>query len=104
MQVTTKQEIVETVRQGNQRVTQTFSALTEEQLNTRVHVDEIGWTAKELLAHLAGRAPGHARIIALAESGGGLPAGFDVHAYNQGPVEERSDKSRDALLAEFLSV
>jgi catechol 2,3-dioxygenase-like lactoylglutathione lyase family enzyme len=100
----TKQEITDTIRQGNQRVTQTFSALTEEQLNTRVHFDEIGWTAKQLLAHLAGRAPGHARMIAMAESGGGLPAGFDVNAYNQGPVEERSGKSRDALLAEFLAV
>jgi catechol 2,3-dioxygenase-like lactoylglutathione lyase family enzyme len=102
--VATKQEITDTIRQGNQRVAQTFSALTEEQLNTRVHFDEIGWTAKQLLAHLAGRAPGHARMVGMAESGGGLPAGFDVNTYNQGPVEERSGKSRDALLAEFLTV
>lgn len=99
----TKQEITETIRQGNQRVTETFGGLTEEQLNTRVHFDPIGWTAWQLLAHLAGRAPGHARIIAMAESGGGFGAGFDVNAYNQGVVEERSGKSRDALLAEFLT-
>jgi len=100
----TKQEIIETIQQGNQRVTRTFGVLTEEQLNTQVHFDPIGWNAGQLLAHLAGRAPGHARLIGLAETGGGLPAGFDVNAYNQQIVEERSGKSRDAMLAEFLSV
>ncbi|GEM_PF-930324 len=100
----TKQEIIETIRQGNQRVTHTFSALTEEQLNRRVHFDEIGWTAKQLLAHLASRAPGHERMIGMAESGAGLPPDFDLNAYNQRGVDERSDKSRDALLAEFLTV
>ncbi|MHB8645350.1 MAG: VOC family protein, partial [Thermomicrobiales bacterium] len=100
----TKQEITDTIRQGNQRVTQTFSGLTDAQLNTRVHFDEIGWTAKQLLAHLAGRAPGHARMIGMAESGGGMPADFDLNAYNQRIVDERADKSRDALIAEFLTV
>ncbi len=100
----TKQEITDTIRQGNQRVTQAFGGLTEEQLNTRVHFDDIGWTAKQLLAHLAGRAPGHARMIGMAESGAGLPADFDLNAYNQQIVDERKDKSRDALIAEFLTV
>ncbi len=100
----TKQEITDTIRQGNQRVTQTFGGLTDEQLNTRVHFDPIGWTAKQLLAHLAGRAPGHARMIGMAESGAGLPADFNVNEYNQRIVDERADKSRDALLAEFLTV
>jgi len=100
----TKQEITDMIRQGNQRVMQTFGGLTEEQLNTRVHFDDIGWTAKQLLAHLAGRAPGHARMIGMAESGAGLPADFDLNAYNQQIVDERKDKSRDALIAEFLTV
>ncbi len=99
----TKQEIVETIQKGNQRVTRTFSVLTEEQLNTRVHFDEIGWTAKQLLAHLAGRAPVHERMVAMAGSGAGFPANFDLNGYNQQIVEERSGKSRDALLAEFLT-
>jgi catechol 2,3-dioxygenase-like lactoylglutathione lyase family enzyme len=99
----TKQEIVETIQMGNQRVMRTFSMMTDEQLNTRVHFDDIGWTAKQLLAHLAGRAPGHARMVAMAESGSGFPANFDVNGYNQAIVDERSGKSRDALLAEFLT-
>lgn len=99
-----KQEITDTIRQGNQRVTQAFSGLTEEQLNTQVHFDSIGWTAKQLLAHLAGRAPGHERMIGMAENGGGLPPDFDVNGYNQRIVDERADKSRDALIAEFLTV
>ncbi len=100
----TKQEITDTIRQGNQRVTQTFGGLTEEQLNTRVHFDEIGWTAKQLLAHLAGRASGHTRMIGMAESGDGFPPDFDLNAYNQKIVDARADKSRDALIAEFLTV
>ncbi|MDQ6834098.1 MAG: VOC family protein [Chloroflexota bacterium] len=100
----TKQEITDTIRQGNQRVTQTFGGLTEEQLNTRVHSDAIGWTAKQLLAHLAGRASGHARMIGMAESGDGFPPDFDLNAYNQQIVDARADKSRDALIAEFLTV
>ncbi|MGI8856318.1 MAG: VOC family protein [Thermomicrobiales bacterium] len=99
----TKQEIVETIQQGNQRVTRTFSMLTEEQLNTRVHFDEIGWTAGQLLAHLAGRALVHDRMVAMAGSGSGFPADFDLNGFNQQIVEERNGKSRDALLAEFLT-
>lgn len=99
----TKQEITDTIRQGNQRVTRTFSALTEEQLNTRVHFDAIGWTAKQLLAHLAGRAPGYDRVIGMAERGAGSPPGFDVNEYNQRIVDERANQSRDALIAEFLT-
>lgn len=100
----TKQEVIGTIREGNTRVTRTFGWLTEEQLNTRVHFDEIGWTAKELLAHLAGRAPGHERMVGMAGSGAGLPADFNVNEYNQRAVTERVGKSRDALLAEFLAV
>ncbi|MDQ2784728.1 MAG: VOC family protein [Chloroflexota bacterium] len=100
----TKQEITDTIRQGNQRVTQTFSGLTEEQLDTRVHFDPIGWTARQLLAHLAGRAPGHARMIGMAESGAGFPPDFNLNAYNQQIVDARTGKSRDALIAEFLTV
>ncbi|MCA1668496.1 MAG: VOC family protein [Thermomicrobia bacterium] len=40
----------------------------------------------------------------MAESGEGLPSGFDVNAYNQAIVDERANKSRDTLLAEFLAV
>jgi len=100
----TKQEITDTIRQGNQRVTQTFSGMTEEQLNTQVHFDPIGWTAMQLLAHLAGRASGHARMIGMAESDGGFPPDFDLNAYNQEIVDARADRSRDSLIAEFLTV
>ncbi|MDQ6604361.1 MAG: VOC family protein [Chloroflexota bacterium] len=98
----TKQEITDTIRRGNQRVTQTFDGLTEQQLDTRVHFDDIGWTARQLLAHLAGRAPGHERMIAMAGSGAGFPPDFDVNAFNQEIVDARVGKSRDALIAEFL--
>ena len=99
----TKQEIIATIREGNARVMQTFGGLSDEQLNRKIYDGEHGWTAKEILAHLASRAPGYERMIGMAESGSGFPAGFNIDAYNQERVDERMGKSRDALLADFLT-
>src|ERR671932_2763059 len=64
----TKQEIIAAIRQGQERVRATFGQLSEEQLATRVHDDEGDhWTAKQVLAHLAGRAAGYARLMQLAQ-------------------------------------
>ncbi len=100
----TKQEISETIRQGNAAVTQAFGGLTEAQLNTQVHMEENGWTAKELLAHLAGRAQGYDLFIGIADGSAAFPAGFAVNEWNRARVDERIANSRDALLAEFLMV
>jgi hypothetical protein len=99
----TRQEIVDTIRSGKAKVQETFGSLSEEQLQTRIHEGEHGWTAKQVLAHLAGRGMGHDRTIKLAETGE-LPAGFDVNQWNQQRVDERINKSRDELLAEFHRV
>lgn len=102
----TRDEIIAAIRQGEERVARTFGGLTDEQLATRVHEGEGGWTAKEVLAHLAGRQQGYDRTFWLAEVGpppGGL-AGFDVDDWNRQRIDERIGKSRDDLLAEFRQV
>ena len=102
----TKEEIIAAIQQGIARVEGTFGTLTDEQLATRVHSEESGWTARDILAHLAGRGPGYDLFIRMAE-GGPMPqgmGGFDVNAWNRARVEERGGESRDELLAEFRAV
>lgn len=49
----TKQEVLDMIRAGQEEVKKVFPGLNEEQLATRIHDEEGGWTAKEILAHLA---------------------------------------------------
>jgi hypothetical protein len=100
--VATKQEIIAAIREGIAQVERTFGSLTDDQLQTRVHQSEGGWTAKEILAHLAGRARGYEMMSNLA-AGNQPPAGggFDVNHWNQDRVSERIANSRDELIAEF---
>jgi len=97
-----KEEIVTAIRAGNTRVAQTFGALSEAQLATVVNEGAGGWTAKQVLAHLAARQSTYDLLIRMAGSertaGSG---GFDIDAWNQKGVDERQDRSRDALLEEF---
>ncbi len=49
----TKQEVLDMIRDGQEEVRKTFPTLSEEQLRTQIHEEENGWTAKQILAHLA---------------------------------------------------
>ncbi len=104
----TKQEIIAAIRQGQERVRATFGQLSEEQLATRVHDDEGDhWTAKQVLAHLAGRAAGYARLMQLAQGQPPpTPPGgrFDVDEWNRQQVEQRIDRPSAELLREFEQV
>ena len=103
----TKQEIAEAIRNSEERVMKTFSGLSEEQLNTRVHDDENDqWNARQVLAHLAGRAMGYERTLWAAECGAppAAPGSFNVDDWNRERVSERIDKSVDDLLQEFKQV
>jgi len=101
----TKQEIIEAIRSGIDRVEATFGTLTDEQLATQVHEGDSGWTAGQILAHMAGRAEGHQMLLSMATGAapGGF-GGFDVNQWNQQKVDERAERSRDELLQEFRQV
>lgn len=97
-----KQEIISQIQAGIERVNQTFGGLTDEQLDTQVHEGEGGWTARQVLAHLAGRADGYEMLFQMAEGGAGFRGGgFDVNTWNQQKVDACAGKSRDELLEEF---
>ena len=105
--MTSKQEIIDTIKQGITKVEQTYHGLSEDQLATRVHADqgEGGWTARELLAHLAGRQPSYDMMFRMA-AGEAPPGGgeFNVHDWNKRLIDERVGKGKDELLAEFRQV
>jgi hypothetical protein len=97
--------IIDTVRQGTAQVERTFGSLTDEQLRTKVHDDERGWTAKDVLAHLAARGSTNDRLVKLGV-GESTPLSADagMDDWNQALVDERTGRSKEALLAEFRAV
>lgn len=107
----TKQEIIQAIQQGIDKVDATFSGLSEDQLATKVHADKTdpearpGWSAREILAHLASRDEAYNLMFHLAEGGEPPAAGsFNVDEWNQRGVDARINKSKDELLAEFREV
>lgn len=98
-----KNEITVAITDGIDTVVATFSGLSDEQLDTVVYDD--GWTAREILAHLAGRQASYEMMSKLAQ--GGPPPdmrNFDVNAWNQQHVDARTGNSPDALIEEFRQV
>lgn len=101
----TKQEIVERIQAGIDQVQQTFGSLSDEQLQTTVYDGDGGWTAKEILAHLAARQPGYERMIGVAQGTASFPTGnVDFNAMNQAAVDQIVNKNRDELLSQFREV
>lgn len=99
-----KPEIIEAIYAGIERVDKTFGNLSDEQLATKVHDGENGWTAHQVLAHLAGRGETHAMLSKMAQ-GEPPPGGtFNIDEWNQRIVDERATWTRDQLLGEFREV
>jgi hypothetical protein len=93
-----------------QRAEKMAAGLTEADLAKPVYGAEgIDWTVKDVFAHLASMGASPSFFIGMAQramsaSGGGdggMPAGFDVNAFNNQQVEIRKEKSVFELLAEF---
>jgi hypothetical protein len=101
----TKAEIIATIQAGTADVQRTFGPLDDAQLETPVHTGEGGWTARDLLAHLAARQPVNDRLLGLAQADAEpFPSNFDPDAWNQTLVAAQASKSKEALLAQFQGV
>lgn len=96
----TRDEITRAIEEGREKVDGTFRGLSDEQLDTEVN--EGGWSAREILAHLASRAQVYDMAYRFAEAGEEIaPENFDVDAGNQAAVDARRDRTPAELLDEF---
>jgi uncharacterized protein (TIGR03083 family) len=103
--MTSREEIVAAIRQGVERAGATFGALSAEQLDRQVHTGESGWTAHQVLAHLAGRSYNYEILFRMA-AGELTPdlGSFDIDRQNEQIIEQLSGKSRNELLDEVRAV
>ena len=100
-----KSQITAAIQQGIADVTATFGNLSDEQLATQIHAADGGWTARDILAHLAGREQVYAMMQQVA-SGGENPFTkvTNYNDFNEARVTDRQGKSRDELLSEVRTV
>lgn len=96
-----KQEIRDYVERRHKETWQVLQSLTPEELELQVygHGGGPGWTARELIAHLADAEPGllsQARRVAAGEPP--LPPDFDIDRWNRSAVRRRKDESFAAHL------
>jgi len=107
-----KQDASESLMLNVQRAEKMAAGLTDADMAKSVYSAEgPEWTVKDIFAHLASMGATPSFFIgmaqrAMASSGGGgggsgLPADFDVNAFNNQQVDMRKDKSIFELLAEF---
>ena len=104
-----KQDASESLMLNVQRAEKMAANLTEADLAKPVYgAEEPEWTVKDILAHLASMGASPSFFIGMAQramsssgGGGGMPADFDVNAFNNQQVAARTDKTIFELLAEF---
>ena len=95
----TRQEIIDGFNHAAKRMERVASDLSEQDLNNAVYP---GWTAREMLCHLADGSQAARFFIALAEQDHpGVSADFDQDEWNESRVAEWRDKPLSDLLAAF---
>lgn len=93
----TRERILRILDSQAQKTAQAIAGLDEATLNRPARAD--GWTAKELLAHMAS---GHEGMLALAQ--GRIPGGFEWDSFNLDEYNEVQRRRASAMsLAEVLA-
>jgi len=102
-EINTRAELLAALREDAQRLPALAAAIAEPDLNRGVY--EHGWSARQLLAHLAAIEWTYPRLIeqagAAADTAGSGGGGFDMDAYNHRQVANRAEATLDELLEEF---
>jgi uncharacterized protein (TIGR03083 family) len=90
---------------SRQFLSKTVEAVRDEDWARVAHSDNIGWTVRDVLAHITGAEPALTAIIVRAQADGNyVPRpDFDLDFYNRRQVEKRAGKSPRDLLAEMDS-
>jgi hypothetical protein len=103
--MTARDDVIEAIRRGVERASVTFSTLDDEQLDRQVYPGENGWTARQVLAHLAGRAYNYDILFEMAAGVREPDLGsLDIDRQNELIIAELDGKSRDELLAQVRAV
>ena len=104
-EIETREQLLAALRADAARLPEVVGAIGEAQLERGVY--ENGWSARQLLAHLAAIEWTYPRLIerAQAAQGAGLSegsgGGFDMDAYNERQVSKRARATVAELLEEF---
>jgi uncharacterized protein (TIGR03083 family) len=96
--VASKQEIISVYRQSSRRLDGIVAGKSEEDLKKVVYP---GWSAKQILCHLASTSGSAGFFIMMAQSGQGMGAGFDIDRWNAEQVAARRDRPLEEIMAEF---
>jgi uncharacterized protein (TIGR03083 family) len=82
-----------------------IEAVHDEEWSRVAHSDSVGWTVRDVLAHVTGAEPSLVALISRAQADGSyVPRpDFDLDFFNRRQVEKRAGKSPADLLAEVES-
>ena len=102
-EIATREELLAALRTDAARLPEVVGAIGEAELERGVY--ENGWSARQLLAHLAAIEWTYPRLIERAEAAGGSDSSaggtFDMDAYNERQVAKRAEATVVELLDEF---
>ena len=98
-----KSQLEKWLDSSRQFLLKAVEAVRDEDWSRVAHDDNVGWTARDVLAHVTGAEPSLAAIISRAQADGSyVPRpDFDLDFWNRRQVEKRSEKSPRDLLAEL---
>lgn len=102
-EIATREELLAALRADAARLPEVVGAIGEAELERGVY--ENGWSARQLLAHLAAIEWTYPRLIERAQAAGGSDSSaggtFDMDAYNERQVAKRAEAGIEDLLEEF---
>lgn len=100
-----RKEIIADLENGMIKTIAFFSELSPRQLETAVYEDEVKWTVRQILAHLATIETSMHWLFKDIQAGGpGSPPDFDLDRFNFAQVEKLDDQTVTDLLERFKIV
>jgi hypothetical protein len=98
----TKEELLDRIAAAHQRVVAVFDGMEHEEAATQVHMEEGGWSAKQVLQHLTSN---DARLDMYLDPNATIESlyGQGYWDWNQKWVDDRDDRDVDSLLAEHAT-
>jgi uncharacterized damage-inducible protein DinB len=95
----------ERLKKEGEKVVAYFSALSDEQWNTKVYTEGDIWTIRNVLAHFVTSERGLLKLFEQVRQGGlGATEDFSIDHYNARQQEKTKDMTPQELLEQFVEV